>query len=451
MKSLGLAIILVWSTAFSSFPGNKPIAGKTFRLMYDPSTSGLLSDANQVWVVYAFDYWGTTAVQKLRGESGPSDLFQNVLNPDPGRAFKITMVKREKLWTADIPIPADAMLLSYYVTDGPRSDFDDRKTFVSYIYDDHGNPVRGSRFRNVDFLFMAGKTHSDVLKEIHDELTHYPDNFIAHTIYWRFRFFETISPDTLTMLVAESDRHFEDLHKLYGDTVLNYKALSLHDIDRIVGLSLRDRKQEPVVANLITSANTGILACINRIPTHMRLQRVVQLQPIAEYMLMSPRDIEELEQASRKQLDEMMVEFIGQPAPDFSFMTLSGKQHRLSDFRGKYVLLDFWGTWCSPCVQEIPTLVRVHETYGDRGLVMISVSNDASASKWNEAKLADYVDKKGMKWMQVLDQSADSIHELYNVRFWPNVFLIDTQGVVLQRQGLRGEELIRRFSTLLSK
>jgi thiol-disulfide isomerase/thioredoxin len=451
MKSLGLAIILVCTTVFSSFSANKPVAGKTFSLVYDASASGVLSDANQVWVVYALDYWGTTAVQKLRGEGGPSDLFQNVLNPDPGRAFKVAMVKREKLWTADISIPAGAMLLSYYVTDGDRSDFNDRKTYVSYIYDDRGNPVRGSRFRNVDFLFMAGKTHSEILKEIHDEFTHYPDNFIAHTIYWRFRFFETISPDTLTMLVSESDRHFADLHRQYGDTVLNYKALSLHDIDRIVQLSLRSRMQEPIVANLITSVNTDILASIKRIPFHMRLQRVVQLQPLAEYLLMPPKDLEELERASRKQFDEMMAEFVGRPAPDFSFKTLSGQQHRLSDFRGKYVLLDFWGSWCGPCVQEIPTLLRVHETYGDRGLVMISVSNDASASKWNEAKLADYVDKKGMKWMQVLDETTESIHDLYKVQFWPNVFLIDKQGVVLQRQGLRGEELMQRLSTLLSK
>lgn len=451
MKSLGLAIILVCTAIFSSFSANKPVAGKTFKLTYDPSASSILSDANQVWIVYALDYWGTTVVQKLRGERGPSDLFQNVLNPDPGRAFKVAMVKREKLWTADIPIPAGAMLLSYYVTDDNRSDFNDRKTYVSYIYDDRGNPVRGSRFRNVDFLFMAGKTHSEILKEIHGELTHYPDNFIAHTIYWRFRFFETISPDTLTMLVSESDRHFANLHKQYGDTVLNYKALSLYDIDRIIELSLRDRKQEPVVTNLITSVNTGILATIKRIPSPKRLQRVVQLQAQAEYMLIPPEELEERARASMKQLDEMMAEFVGQPAPDFSFKTLSGQQHRLSDFRGKYVLLDFWGTWCGPCVQEIPTLVRVHETYGDRGLVMISVSNDASASKWNEAKLADYINKKGMKWMQVLDETTDSIHDLYKVQFWPNVFLIDKQGVVLQRQGLRGEELIQRLSTLLSK
>lgn len=451
MKSIGLAIILVCTATFSSFSANKPVAGKTFSLVYDPSASGVLSDASQVWVVYALDYWGTTAVQKLRGEGGPSDLFQNVLNPDPGRAFKVAMVKREHYWTADIPIPAGAMLLSYYVTDGDRNDFNDRKTYVSYIYNDRGNPVRGSRFRNVDFLFMAGKAHSEVLMEIHGELTHYPDNFIAHTIYWRFRFFETISPDTLTMLVSESDRHFANLYKQYGDTVLNYKALSLYDIDRIIGLSLRDRKQEPVVADLITSVNTGILTTIKRIPSPKRLQRVVQLQPLAEYMMIPPEELEERERASRKQFDEMLAGFVGQPAPDFSFKALSGQQHRLSDFRGKYVLLDFWGTWCGPCVQEIPTLIRVHETYGNRGLVIISVSNDASASKWNEAKLADYVDKKGMKWMQVLDETTDSIHDLYKVQFWPNVFLIDKQGVVLQRQGLRGEELMQRLSTLLGK
>lgn len=82
---------------------------------------------------------------------------------------------------------------------------------------------------------------------------------------------------------------------------------------------------------------------------------------------------------------------------------------------------------------------------------MISVSNDASASKWDRGKLADFANKNGMRWTQVLDDDATTIHKLYKIQFWPNPFLIDKKGKVLRRQGLRGEETMQTLISLLGK
>jgi hypothetical protein len=79
MKTFPLVLILVRSIACACFAADKPVAGKPYTLLYDPSRSGILSDANQIWVVYAFDYWGAKIVQKLRREKGESDLFQKEL------------------------------------------------------------------------------------------------------------------------------------------------------------------------------------------------------------------------------------------------------------------------------------------------------------------------------------------------------------------------------------
>jgi len=294
----------------SSQETEMPVAGKTYVLRYNPEHTGILTDADQIRVVYAFDYWGTKVVQRLRGEGEQEDLFHNVLNPDEGRSFVRKMDRRGGHWEAKIPIPDDASLISYYFTDGVRSDYNDRKTYVSYVYGEDGKPVKGARFRNIDFLIMAGKDHPAVLDEIHKEITDYPDHFIAHVVYWRFQFFETVSPDTLMMLMEKSGRHFSNLHNEYGDTVLNYKVLSFNDFNRIMRLSLREKFDDPAVTELREEVNTTILRTINELPQEQRFEQFRHIESIAKMMLQTPSQRVEREIESMEQLMERLAERI---------------------------------------------------------------------------------------------------------------------------------------------
>jgi peroxiredoxin len=113
----------------------------------------------------------------------------------------------------------------------------------------------------------------------------------------------------------------------------------------------------------------------------------------------------------------------GKPAPDFSFTDLQGKKHRLSDFKGKVLLIDFWGTWCSPCVASIPKTLEAYGKYHARGFEVLGV--DASDKR---DKLEAFLAEKKIPWMQTMEDDDGPIATLYRVMGWPSYFLIGADG-----------------------
>jgi peroxiredoxin len=119
---------------------------------------------------------------------------------------------------------------------------------------------------------------------------------------------------------------------------------------------------------------------------------------------------------------------VGQPAPDITLASPSGKEYSLSDLKGQIVLLDFWASWCRPCRSENPNVVKVYEKYKNQGFTVYSVSLDGSKQRWESAITQDklswpYHVSDLKKW-----QSAPAA--LYGVRSIPRAFLIDRDGNV---------------------
>jgi thiol-disulfide isomerase/thioredoxin len=112
-------------------------------------------------------------------------------------------------------------------------------------------------------------------------------------------------------------------------------------------------------------------------------------------------------------------------APDFSITTTAGKHLSLDELKGKVVLLDFWGTWCGPCVESVPTLRELNKRYAkESAFVMISVSSDGNEEKWK-----DFIGKEKMIWPQYLDRDRNVIRA-FRVSAYPTYVLLDAEGVI---------------------
>ncbi|HEX8315777.1 MAG TPA: TlpA disulfide reductase family protein, partial [Flavisolibacter sp.] len=130
--------------------------------------------------------------------------------------------------------------------------------------------------------------------------------------------------------------------------------------------------------------------------------------------------------------------FSPRKAPEFSQPDMNGKPVSLASFKGKYVLVDFWASWCKPCRQENPNVVKAYNEFKDKNFTVFGVSLDQEKTAWQQA-----VQQDGLTWTHVSDLKYwdNEAVRLYGIQGIPANFLVDPQGNIIA-QDLRGEELV---------
>lgn len=146
----------------------------------------------------------------------------------------------------------------------------------------------------------------------------------------------------------------------------------------------------------------------------------------------------------KKQMDDMAKISVGAEAPNFSMPTPEGDTVSLKDFRGEYVLVDFWAAWCKPCRQENPNIVEAYNKYKDAGFQILGVSLDKKREDWLKAIEAD-----NLEWTQVseLKYWQTPIVQEYKINGIPFSLLLDPEGKIVAKN-LRGERLHEKLAEI---
>lgn len=136
---------------------------------------------------------------------------------------------------------------------------------------------------------------------------------------------------------------------------------------------------------------------------------------------------------------------IGGKYVDFEQTNTVGKKIKLSDIKGKYILLEFWGSWCGPCRQDNPELVKTYNAYKPKGFEILGVAADNNKAQWLKAIKDD-----GLPWENVSDLKGDKndVVFMYGISAYPTNYLIDEKGIIIAKD-LRGKKLSDKLAELL--
>lgn len=148
----------------------------------------------------------------------------------------------------------------------------------------------------------------------------------------------------------------------------------------------------------------------------------------------------------KEALDAVKKTAVGSVAPDFTLNDLNGKPVSLASYKGKYILVDFWASWCGPCRQENPTVVKAYNIYKSKGFDILGVSLDEKKENWEKAIKQDQ-----LTWTHVSDLKGwqSDAASLYGVKAIPMNYLLDKEGKIIAKS-LRGEDLLKKLGEILN-
>lgn len=245
----------------------------------------------------------------------------------------------------------------------------------------------------------------------------------------------------------------DELTRVYQEEInaLNteyYEAMSAKDQDAIRSIQERAMKMEAEhgerVKETIRSMDGSFaaLAAIGMLNPRTDFQFLDNLMAQLNERYPNTKTIVSL----RQQLEELRALSVGQPAPEIALPNPEGEIVKLSDLKGKYVLIDFWAAWCKPCREENPNVVRLYHQYKDKGFEVFGVSLDRTREAWLGA-----IEEDGLEWTQVSDLKYfnSEAAATYQINAIPATYMVDPEGKIIAKD-LRGISLENKLKELFN-